>query len=93
MATQNPIEYEGTFPLPEAQLDRFFMMISLGYPSAEEEIAIINGQQVGHPIENLQSVTSAEEIQEMQRATREVYVDDLIKEYIVTIISATRGTP
>ena len=93
MATQNPIEYEGTFPLPEAQLDRFFVMISLGYPSAEEEIRVINGQQVGHPIENLQSVTSAEEIQEMQRATREVYVDDLIKEYIVTIISATRGHP
>ena len=68
-------------------------MISLGYPSAEEEIRVINGQQVGHPIENLQSVTSAEEIQEMQRATREVYVDDLIKEYIVTIISATRGHP
>ena len=90
MATQNPIEYEGTFPLPEAQLDRFFVMISLGYPSIEEEIAVIDGQRAGHPIESLQSVTTADEIQEMQRATREVYVDDLIKQYIVTIISATR---
>ena len=93
MATQNPIEYEGTFPLPEAQLDRFFVMISLGYPSAEEEIAVINGQQVGHPIDNLQAVATSEEIQEMQRATRDVYVDDLIKEYIVTIIGATRDHP
>ena len=93
MATQNPIEYEGTFPLPEAQLDRFFVMITLGYPSIEEEIAVINGQQVGHPIETLQAVASSEEIQEMQRATRDVYVDDLIKQYIVTIISATRDHP
>ena len=93
MATQNPIEYEGTFPLPEAQLDRFFVMISLGYPSAEEEIAVINGQQVGHPIDSLQAVATSEEIQEMQRAARDVYVDDLIKEYIVTIIGATRDHP
>ncbi len=93
MATQNPIEYEGTFPLPEAQLDRFFVMISLGYPSVQEEIAVINGQQVGHPIDTLQAVATSEEIHEMQRATREVYVDDLIKEYIVTIISATREHP
>ena len=90
MATQNPIEYEGTFPLPEAQLDRFFVMISLGYPSAEEEIAVIDGQQLGHPIETLQAVATAEEIGGMQRATRDVYVDDLIKQYIVAIVSATR---
>ena len=90
MATQNPIEYEGTFPLPEAQLDRFFVMISLGYPSAEEEIAVIDGQQLGHPIETLQPVATADEIGEMQRATRDVYVDELIKQYIVTIVSATR---
>ena len=68
-------------------------MISLGYPSAEEEIAVINGQQVGHPIDNLQAVATSEEIQKMQRATRDVYVDDLIKEYIVTIIGATRDHP
>ena len=91
MATQNPIEYEGTFPLPEAQLDRFFVMISLGYPSAEEEISVIDGQQLGHPIEMLQPVATAPEIEEMQRATRDVYVDDLIKQYIVAIVSATRA--
>ena len=91
MATQNPIEYEGTFPLPEAQLDRFFVMISLGYPSLEQEIAIIDGQQLSHPIDELQSVTSSEEILELQRATKGVYVDDLIKQYIVSIVDATRN--
>ena len=90
MATQNPIEYEGTFPLPEAQLDRFFVMISLGYPSAEQEIAVIDGQQTSHPIDALQPVATAAEVADMQRATREVYVDDLIKQYIVAIVSATR---
>ena len=90
MATQNPIEYEGTFPLPEAQLDRFFVVITLGYPTLEEEIAIIEGQQAAHPFEALQAVTSADEILHLQRATREVYVDDLIKRYIVNLVEATR---
>ena len=90
MATQNPIEYEGTFPLPEAQLDRFFVLITLGYPTLDEEIAIIEGQLAEHPIETLQPVTSAEEILFLQRATREVYVDDLLKRYIVNIVEATR---
>ena len=90
MATQNPIEYEGTFPLPEAQLDRFFVRIKLGYPTLDEEIAIIEGQQQAHPIETLQAVTSAEEILELQKATREIYVDDLIKRYIVNIVETTR---
>lgn len=91
MATQNPIEYEGTFPLPEAQLDRFFVMITLGYPTLEEEIAIVEGQQAAHPIETLQAVTSAKEILELQKVTREIYVDDLIKRYIVNIVDATRN--
>lgn len=90
MATQNPIEYEGTFPLPEAQLDRFFVLIKLGYPTLDEEIAIIEGQQQAHPIATLQAVTSAEEILELQKATREIYVDDLIKRYIVNIVETTR---
>ncbi|MCI0870167.1 MAG: AAA family ATPase, partial [Chloroflexi bacterium] len=89
IATQNPIEYEGTFPLPEAQLDRFFVMITLGYPTLDEEISIIEGQLAAHPIETLQPVTSAEEILFLQRATREVYVDDLLKRYIVHIVEAT----
>lgn len=91
MATQNPIEYEGTFPLPEAQLDRFFVLIKLGYPTLEEEIAIVEGQQEAHPIEKLQAVSSAEEILELQKATREVYVDDLIKRYIVNLVETTRS--
>lgn len=90
MATQNPIEYEGTFPLPEAQLDRFFVLIKLGYPSLDEEIAIIEGQQQAHPIEMLQAVTTAKEILDLQKATREIYVDDLIKRYIVNLVEATR---
>ena len=93
MATQNPIEYEGTFPLPEAQLDRFLMMLSLGYPSPEEELAIINGQQHSHPIESLESVTTAEEIVEVQEAVKSVYVDDLIKRYIIALTASTRDHP
>ncbi len=93
MATQNPIEYEGTFPLPEAQLDRFLMLITLGYPTVEEELAIIENQRVVHPIETLQSVTTADEIVQLQESARQVYVDDLIKRYVVSITEATRGHP
>jgi MoxR-like ATPase len=93
MATQNPIEYEGTFPLPEAQLDRFLLMITLGYPSFEEELDIINNQQESHPIESLEAVSSAGEIIEIQESVRSIFVDDLIKQYIVTITEATRGHP
>jgi MoxR-like ATPase len=91
MATQNPIEYEGTFPLPEAQLDRFMLIITMGYPTFEQELAIIENQLVAHPIESLEAVTSAQEIMDVQRATRGVYVDDLIKRYIVTVVEASRS--
>ncbi|MBI2935741.1 MAG: MoxR family ATPase [Chloroflexi bacterium] len=90
MATQNPVEYEGTFPLPEAQLDRFLLQIVLGYPTAEDEIAIIEGQQLVHPIETLEPVTSPEEVLWVQQAVRQIYVDRLIKEYIVSFSEATR---
>ena len=90
MATQNPIEYEGTFPLPEAQLDRFLLMISLGYPSAEEELEIVENQRQVHPIETLQAVTNSDEIVGLQEAAKEVFVDDLIKQYIVSLTGATR---
>ena len=93
MATQNPIEYEGTFPLPEAQLDRFLLMITLGYPTQEEELTIINDQQVSHPIESLTEVVSSEEIINIQEVVRSVYVDDLIREYIVTLTESTRDHP
>ena len=91
MATQNPIEYEGTFPLPEAQLDRFLLMIQLGYPSPEQELAIIQSQQIDHPIESLKSVTGPEEIVELQAAARSIFVDDLIMQYIVALTEATRN--
>ena len=90
MATQNPIEYEGTFPLPEAQLDRFLLMITLGYPTVEEELEIVENQRVTHPIESLEAAATAEEIIAVQEATKEVYVDDLVKQYIVAITTATR---
>ena len=93
MATQNPVEYEGTFPLPEAQLDRFLLRITLGYPTTEEEIAIIDKQQISHPIETLDSVAVPEEVLEVQRAVRQVYVDQLIKQYVVAISEATRKLP
>jgi MoxR-like ATPase len=90
LATQNPIEYEGTFPLPEAQLDRFLLRIHLGYPSMTDEVLIMEHQQKQHPIDALQRVTSAEEILSMQRAVKEIYVDPLIKQYIVSIVDGTR---
>lgn len=93
LATENPIEYEGTFPLPEAQLDRFLMRISLGYPTPEQEIEIMDAQQHRHPLESLEQVVAMEELQEAQRAVREVYVDPVIKQYIVSIVSATRSHP
>ena len=71
LATQNPIEYEGTFPLPEAQVDRFMMRISLGYPTQADEIAILNSQQTHHPIEDIEQVISAEDLMAAQRAVKE----------------------
>ena len=93
LATQNPIEYEGTFPLPEAQLDRFMLRISLGYPSPEEEIAILDSQQYVHPIETIGQVVDAQELLEAQEKVKEVYVDPLVKEYIVDLVNATRKHP
>ncbi|MBX6771255.1 MAG: MoxR family ATPase [Chloroflexi bacterium] len=92
LATQNPIEYEGTFPLPEAQLDRFLLRINLGYPQHRDEMAILERQQVQHPIEELGEVISATDLLELQQIVRrDVYVDDLVREYIVSIVSETRS--
>ena len=93
MATQNPVEYEGTFPLPEAQLDRFLLIINLGYPTIEEELEIIERQQTAHPIETLEPVATAQEVIDLQRAIRAIYVDDLVKQYIVNLASSTRSHP
>lgn len=90
LATQNPIEYEGTFPLPEAQLDRFMMRIRIGYPTFANEIEILDLQQLKHPIEDLNSVVTSEEILEMQNAVKHVFVSDAVKRYIVELTRATR---
>jgi MoxR-like ATPase len=93
MATQNPIEYEGTFPLPEAQLDRFMLRISLGYPSKQDEQKILDAQQFRHPIEGLEQVVTVNELLAVQEEVKQVYVDDLIKEYIISMVSMTRTHP
>jgi MoxR-like ATPase len=93
LATQNPIEYEGTFPLPEAQLDRFLMRIALGYPSPEQLIAILDAQQYRHPIDSITRVTTADELLAMQEQLKSVYVDALIKQYIVELVDKTRAHP
>ena len=91
IATQNPIEYEGTFALPEAQLDRFMLRLRLGYPLAVEEIVILDEQKRSHPLDELTVVCSNEELREMQAAVREVYVDSSVSEYIVRLVNGTRN--
>lgn len=91
MGTQNPIEYEGTFPLPEAQLDRFFLKVGLGYPMIDEEIQVLERQQYHHPIEGIESVVSFEEIIKAQELVKEVYVASPVKRYIVEITRRTRN--
>ncbi len=90
LATQNPIEYEGTFPLPEAQLDRFLLRFTLGYPNAAEEGQILRALQRVHPIETVTPVTSGEAILAAQPQVWEVHVDDTVVEYITTLVNATR---
>ncbi len=90
LATQNPIEYEGTFPLPEAELDRFLLRIRLGYPSLTDEIQVLDAQQHEHPLERLEQVSAPHEIVGLQRAVKDVYVDPLVKQYIVGIVDQTR---
>jgi MoxR-like ATPase len=93
IATQNPIDHEGTFPLPEAQLDRFLVRLSLGYPQTESEIAMLQRLQRRHPIEDLTAVASAQEVLACQEAVRGVYADEKVSRYIVQLIQATREHP
>jgi MoxR-like ATPase len=93
LATQNPIEYEGTFPLPEAQLDRFMMRISLGYPDPEDEITMMDAQQYVHPVEEIGQVVDVEELLEAQETIKDIYIDDSVKEYIVAMVGETRKHP
>lgn len=91
MATQNPIEYEGTYPLPEAQLDRFLLKMKMGYPSRNEEVEVLNRTQKQAPIEDLEAVISLSELVEFQDEVREVFVDQTIKQYIVDLAHYTRN--
>jgi MoxR-like ATPase len=90
LATENPIEYEGTFPLPEAQLDRFFLKTALGYPSVDEELQIVDEQRHGHPLRLLQPVVDVSDVQAVRDAVMQVYVDKLLRRWIVELVRATR---
>lgn len=93
LATQNPIEYEGTFPLPEAELDRFMLRIRLGYPSRKDELAILEAQQFRHPIETLEQVVQLEELRRAQEEIRGVHVSAEVKGYLLEIVERTREHP
>ena len=90
LATQNPVEYEGTFPLPEAQLDRFLMCIQLGYPGPDDEIAILDSQQHVHPLTQIGQVLDVDQLTDAQEKLKDIYVDELVKRYIVDIVNQTR---
>ena len=90
LATQNPIEHEGTFPLPEAQLDRFLIKMSIGYPSFTDENSMLERLRLGHPIEDLQPVVTSDQLIEAQTAVREVFIHEKVREYIVRLVQATR---
>jgi MoxR-like ATPase len=90
LATENPIEQEGTFPLPEAQLDRFFVKTALGYPGEEDELRILDEQVTGHPLGLLKPVVSLPELDELRTAVQQVYIDPLVRRWIVRLVRATR---
>ena len=90
LATQNPIEYEGTYPLPEAQLDRFLIKVKMGYPEREEEVEVLRRAQLQHPIEKIEMVVQTEDILQLQKDVKNIRVDDLLKEYIVLLANLTR---
>ncbi|MEG0451078.1 MAG: MoxR family ATPase [Lysinibacillus sp.] len=93
MATQNPIEHEGTYPLPEAQLDRFLLKIKMGYPSKEQEVEVLRRAESGAPIEQLRAVLSVEELLQLQQEVQGIYVEDAVKKYMVELASYTRQDP
>jgi MoxR-like ATPase len=90
LATQNPVDHEGTFPLPEAQLDRFLVRLSIGYPSIDEEAKMLQRLQKAHPIDDLGAVATAAEMQACQDAVRDVFVDDKVRKYVLDLVHATR---
>jgi MoxR-like ATPase len=90
LATENPIEQEGTFPLPEAQLDRFFLRTALGYPGEDEELAIVEGQLRAHPLASLEPVLSLAEVRALREAVHEVYIDPVLRRWVIRLVRATR---
>jgi MoxR-like ATPase len=90
LATQNPIELEGTFPLPEAQLDRFFLKTALGYPHPDDEMQIVRDQRHGHPLGDLSAVVSLEDVELLHHASEEVYVDELLQRWVIDLVRSTR---
>jgi MoxR-like ATPase len=93
IATQNPVEFRGTYPLPEAQMDRFAMNFGLGYVSAEEEVSILNAQEKSHPIQRITSCVSLQDVLNLKRAVKEIRMSDELKRYIVDLAGGTRGMP
>jgi MoxR-like ATPase len=90
LATQNPIELEGTFPLPEAQLDRFFLKTALGYPHPDDEMQIVRDQRHGHPLGDLSAVVSLDDVELLHHASEEVYVDELLQRWVIDLVRSTR---
>jgi MoxR-like ATPase len=93
VATQNPVEHHGTYPLPEAQLDRFALQLAMGYPPEHEELAILSSQDRGHPLDSIRDVTTPEQILEHQNKVKLVHVDEDVGRYVVSIVRATREEP
>jgi MoxR-like ATPase len=93
LATENPIEQEGTFPLPEAQLDRFFLKTELGYPNVDQEMAIVREQRGHHPLADLEPVVTLDDVRLLEQALEDVYTDDLLLRWIVELVAATRTLP
>ncbi len=93
LATENPLDHEGVFPLPEAQLDRFFLKAALGYPQAGEELEIVRAQRHGHPLDRLEPVIDLDGLRELQRGVEDVYIDPLLQEWVIALVRATRALP
>ena len=93
LATQNPVEFEGTFPLPEAQLDRFFMRTALGYPRKSEEVSILYSQRSGHPIDSVEAVAGPDDLRKLQDQVGQVHVDESVADYLVGLITLVREHP
>ena len=93
LATENPLDHEGVFPLPEAQLDRFFLKAALGYPRSDEELEIVQAQRHGHPLDRLEPVIAIDELRELQHAVEDVYIDPLLQQWVIELVRATRELP